>query len=584
MSETESHVSINYPKSRQRKLNSSIRLMHRRGLVNMSRRLVQNHLTSSGDWRNLRGLQTFPVEESRVNQSINSGASLRNNNVSLAKKVSELQIELNTQKMAAQKANIGLVKCHVELMRLQSYEEARERIKNAFLNIHESLCSQMGLGISVINLVKETMCLLDSNGSSNQVTKCNFINLPLNPLPPGETSNVGPSSQPFEENLSVPSFPVTEEEELPETLATARTCVSQNNDDAEKETLTRKTVEKEINDNLDFNSPIHSPINSFRHLENSLQHHSTSESPVINLQALCNQDSDVVPTSTTETATVPPPVGVVNRNENNVVVHHEDCSTRSHLVRQARLNSKPIIDTSSFLEPPVVKRKTKKVVKRRLIRSADSKNTKTMKQNDDINKTDGKSRSKSLKVRKTNNPDIVESVPQQTGRIIETCFRRPEVVLLSTDRIIHHLLSKRGNKRQDQRRSSPTVLQVRSLLIVVVVTKRTLQGMKENYHRELNPQISGSQPPDSNTKESNSRKGKFRRLYLHDHGDENDAVGSSSNSTAPSKSLRNKSKSTANIVVDPLITTNKITLFHWQTSAFTWSISAANIGEITGIG
>ncbi|CAH8866259.1 unnamed protein product [Trichobilharzia szidati] len=551
MSETESHVSIKYPKSRQPKLNSSIRLMHRRGLLNTSRRLVQKS----------------------VNQSINSGASLRNNNVSLAKKVSELQIELNTQKMAAQQANIDLVKCRVELMRLHSYKEARERIKNAFLSIHESLCSQMEMGISVISLVKETMCLLDSNESSNQVTKCpsilgdttvdfdatlsicrgltrrahvtrrdfrhrEFNNIPvmensphaltnnpieeiqclgthgnntnedrytndqqLNPLPPGETSNVGPSSQPFEENLSVPSFPAAEEEEeLPEILATPRTCVSQNKDDAERETLTRKNVEVEINDNLDFNSPIHSPVNSFRHLENSAQHHSTTESPVINLQAVCNQNSDVVPTSRTETVTMPPPAGVVNRNENNVVVHHDDGSTRSHLVRQARLNSKPIIDTSSFLEPPVVKRKSKKVVKRRLIRSADSeddddnddcdkgKNTKTMKQNDDdINKTDGKSRSKSLKVRKTNNPDIVESVPQQTGRIIETCFRRPEVVLLSTERIIHHLLSKRGNKRQDQRRGSPPVLQVRSLLIV---TKRTLQGMKENYHRELNPQMS----------------------------------------------------------------------------------------------
>nr|CAH8866636.1 unnamed protein product [Trichobilharzia regenti] len=686
MSETGSRISISYPKSRQRKLNSSIRLMHSRALLNTSRRLVQRS----------------------VNQSINSGTSLRNNNVSLAKKVSELQIELNSQRMAAQQANIDLVKCRLELMRLQSYKEARERIKNAFLNIQESLCSQVELGMSVINLVKETMSVLESNESSNQVTKCpsilgdttfdldatvsilrgitrrghvtgrdfrrrEFNNIPemensprtltdnfieevrclgtdgnntnedkytndqeLNPLPLGETSNVGRPSHPSEGNLSVPSSPAPaeEEEQLPEILATPRSCVSPNkDDDVEKETLRRETVGE---------------------------------------------------TNETATVTAPPPVDVVNRNENNAVVPHEDWSTRSHLVRRARLNAKPIIDTSSFLEPPVVKKKKKKVVKRRLIRSADSedddddddddgddgkgKNAGTMKNNDDGNKTDGKSRSKGLKVRKTNNPDIVESVPQQTtGRIIETCFRRPGQLTFKVDaknplnicarsgtvvnrqnnpssaveqgkqqrktrsktRFIDCIT---GSKSPDSRSSDkenmagnerklpqgiksanvfdlsmnqtanlsvlpPTLNDLRIIKqgekyqqqveglkdrqgdstegkissTAAATRKRPVLGELQLQNGEVNspigdnrrpsvllvPLVSGNQPPDSDAKESKSRKGKFRRLCLHDDGDENGAVGSNNNNnngTAPRKSLRNKRKSIDNVVVDPLIT------------------------------
>lgn len=69
-----------------------------------------------------------------VNQSFTSATSLRANNASLAKKLAELQVELNNQKTATQQANIELLNCRMEVVRLQAYKEAKERIKVSYTN------------------------------------------------------------------------------------------------------------------------------------------------------------------------------------------------------------------------------------------------------------------------------------------------------------------------------------------------------------------------------------------------------------------------------------------------------------------
>ncbi|VDQ08169.1 unnamed protein product, partial [Trichobilharzia regenti] len=117
------------------------------------------------------------------------------------------------------------------------------------------------------NFIEEVRCLGTDGNNTNEDKYTN--DQELNPLPRGETSNVGRPSHPSEGNLSVPSSPAPaeEEEQLPEILATPRSCVSPNKgDDAEEETLRRKPVGE---------------------------------------------------TNETATVTAPPPVDVVNRNENN---------------------------------------------------------------------------------------------------------------------------------------------------------------------------------------------------------------------------------------------------------------------------
>ncbi|KAH8856960.1 hypothetical protein KSF78_0009376 [Schistosoma japonicum] len=103
MSGSGPHISITFRKSKKPRLNDSVKIVRNRGLLNTSRRLLQKS----------------------INQSINSATSLRTNNASLAKKLAELQIELNNQKLAAQQANIELLKCRMELARLQAYKQQK---------------------------------------------------------------------------------------------------------------------------------------------------------------------------------------------------------------------------------------------------------------------------------------------------------------------------------------------------------------------------------------------------------------------------------------------------------------------------
>ncbi|CAH8619572.1 unnamed protein product [Schistosoma bovis] len=143
MSGSRPHISITFRKSKKPQLNDSVRIMRNRGLLNTSRRLLQKS----------------------VNQSFTSATSLRANNASLAKKLAELQVELNNQKMATQQANIELLNCRMEVVRLQAYKEAKERIKACILNVHELLCSQIEMGMSMMNYVKDSISVLDKNDS-----------------------------------------------------------------------------------------------------------------------------------------------------------------------------------------------------------------------------------------------------------------------------------------------------------------------------------------------------------------------------------------------------------------------------------
>ncbi|CAH8551895.1 unnamed protein product [Schistosoma turkestanicum] len=109
----------------------------------------------------------------------------------------------------------------------------------------------------------------------------------------------------------------------------------------------------------------------------------------------------------------------INENKEDVIniVDHTDHKTqlaRPHLVRQARLNSKPIIDTSSFMDSFIVEKpikQKKKPVRNRLIRVRDS---------DDESEVDD--------VNNKGNPlkdNVNVGGGGGGGRVIETCFRRP---------------------------------------------------------------------------------------------------------------------------------------------------------------
>ncbi|CAH8594692.1 unnamed protein product [Schistosoma mattheei] len=67
--------------------------------------------------------------------------------------------------MATQQANIELLNCRMEVVRLQAYKEAKERIKACILNVHELLCSQIEMGMSMMNYVKDSISVLDKNDS-----------------------------------------------------------------------------------------------------------------------------------------------------------------------------------------------------------------------------------------------------------------------------------------------------------------------------------------------------------------------------------------------------------------------------------
>ncbi|CAI2733026.1 unnamed protein product [Schistosoma spindalis] len=470
MSGPRPHISITFRKSKKPQLNDSVRIMRNRGLLNTSRRLLQKS----------------------VNQSFTSATSLRANNASLAKKLAELQVELNNQKMATQQANIELLNCRMEVARLQAYKEAKEKIKACILNIHELLCSQIEMGMSMMNYVKDSISVLDKNDSlellsnptssllgetavdlnafdsvcrkeftkpAQQITEENVCQLsivyPEVQSPSSSTSLItgpvkmafSPKDQSIANNIStnrinnnrlnIQPMPLIETlntdvkssqsirqeplvvvvpscEVLPEILTSPITCISENN-------ITSKRclpiVDTNVN-NVDLdndNDNTHKNISPIKFSVQSLPQSciSVNKPSVVDSK---NIDQLVVPDLVNSCC---------SKNKEyvvNPVDHHAIQSARPHLVRQARLNSKPIIDTSSFMDSFIVKttttkEKKKKSGKHRLIRVKDSDDEEG---EDDVNKLE-------------NNIGVVGGDEDGGGRVIETCFRRPGELVFRVD-------------------------------------------------------------------------------------------------------------------------------------------------------
>ncbi|CAH8619599.1 unnamed protein product [Schistosoma bovis] len=472
MSGTRPHISITFRKSKKPQLNDSVRIMRNRGLLNTSRRLLQKS----------------------VNQSFTSATSLRANNASLAKKLAELQVELNNQKMATQQANIELLNCRMEVVRLQAYKEAKERIKACILNVHELLCSQIEMGMSMMNYVKDSISVLDKNDSlellsnptssllgetvvdpnafdsvcrkeftkpAQQITEQNVRQLsivyPEVQSPSSSTSLItGPVKMAFSPNdhsiaknistnhsnnnrFNVQPIPLIEtlntdvkssqsirqeplkpscEEVLPEILTSPITCISENNIASKR---CPPIVDTNVN-NVDLDND--------DHIEDTYINISAVHFSVQSLPQSCvsvNNKPSVIDSKNIDQLVVPNLVNGCNSKNNecvvNLVDHHEMQSARPHLVRQARLNSKPIIDTSSFMESFFVKtttkEKKKKSGKHRLIRVRDS---------DDEGESDI-----NIKGDKLKNNIVVGGDEDGSGRVIETCFRRPGELVFRVD-------------------------------------------------------------------------------------------------------------------------------------------------------
>ncbi|CAH8604679.1 unnamed protein product [Schistosoma intercalatum] len=447
--------------------------MRNRGLLNTSRRLLQKS----------------------VNQSFTSATSLRANNASLAKKLAELQVELNNQKMATQQANIELLNCRMEVVRLQAYKEAKERIKACILNVHELLCSQIEMGMSMMNYVKDSISVLDKNDSlellsnptssllgetvvdpnafdsvcrkeftkpAQQITEQNVRQLsivyPEVQSPSSSTSLItGPVKMAFSPNdhsiaknistnhsnnnrFNVQPIPLIEtlntdvkssqsirqeplepscEEVLPEILTSPITCISENNIASKR---CPPIVDTNVN-NVDLDND--------NDIEDTYKNISPVHFSVQSLPQSCvsvNNKPSVIDSKNIDQLVVPNLVNSCNGKNNECVVnsvdHHEMQSARPHLVRQARLNSKPIIDTSSFMESFIVKtttkEKKKKSGKHRLIRVRDS---------DDEGENDINIKGDKLK----SNIGVVGGDEDGSGRVIETCFRRPGELVFRVD-------------------------------------------------------------------------------------------------------------------------------------------------------
>ncbi|CAH8616971.1 unnamed protein product [Schistosoma guineensis] len=466
MSGSRPHISITFRKSKKPQLNDSVRIMRNRGLLNTSRRLLQK-----------------------------SATSLRANNASLAKKLAELQVELNNQKMATQQANIELLNCRMEVVRLQAYKEAKERIKACILNVHELLCSQIEMGMSMMNYVKDSISVLDKNDSlellsnptssllgetvvdpnafdsvcrkeftkpAQQITEQNVRQLsivyPEVQSPSSSTSLItGPVKMAFSPNdhsiaknistnhsnnnrFNVQPIPLIEtlntdvkssqsirqeplepscEEVLPEILTSPITCISENNIASKR---CPPIVDTNVN-NVDLDND--------NHIDDTCKSISPIHFSVQSLPQSCvsvNNKPSVIDSKNIDQLVVPNLVISCNSKNNECVVnpvdHHEMQSARPHLVRQARLNSKPIIDTSSFMESFIVKtttkEKKKKSGKHRLIRVRDS---------DDEGENDINIKGDKLK----NNIGVVGGDEDGSGRVIETCFRRPGELVFRVD-------------------------------------------------------------------------------------------------------------------------------------------------------
>ncbi|KAF8566622.1 hypothetical protein P879_10561, partial [Paragonimus westermani] len=104
-----------------------------------------------------------------VNRSVLRTASLKSNNASLAKRVAELQIELNSQRAATHEANVEACKLRLKLAQLHAYVESRSKLKENLLNLSELIVSMFEAGKSAFRCVNEATTLLDGGTSEQSV-------------------------------------------------------------------------------------------------------------------------------------------------------------------------------------------------------------------------------------------------------------------------------------------------------------------------------------------------------------------------------------------------------------------------------
>ncbi|VDO75509.1 unnamed protein product [Schistosoma curassoni] len=337
------------------------------------------------------------------------------------------------------------------------------------------------------------------------------------------------------------------EEVLPEILTSPITCISENNIASKR---CPPIVDTNVN-NVDLDND--------NHIEDTYKNISPVHFSVQSLPQSCvsvNNKPSVIDSKNIDQLVVPNLVNSWNSKNNECVVnpvyHHEIQSARPHLVRQARLNSKPIIDTSSFMESFIVKtttkEKKKKSGKHRLIRVRDS---------DDEGENDINIKGDKLK----NNIGVVGGDEDGSGRVIETCFRRPGELVFRVDskNNIFDLSMNRTadlsvlpptlndlrikHKEQQQQVNSNTEAQKDTTAKMAMTTrKRSVLGelqqqeddklysvVKNNNivdeHRRLSvvltPICDENQPPfDAPISNSKNNKRQFRRLYLFDQENE----------------------------------------------------------------
>ncbi|CAH8654456.1 unnamed protein product [Dicrocoelium dendriticum] len=120
-------------------LNTSIRLFRKNAALNTSRKILQKS----------------------VNRSIISAASLKSNNASLAKRLGELQIELQSQRTAAYNANIEANKLRLQLAQVHMCMESRNRLKECLVLLREQVTSMFEAGVNVTRCVDEVSRMLD---------------------------------------------------------------------------------------------------------------------------------------------------------------------------------------------------------------------------------------------------------------------------------------------------------------------------------------------------------------------------------------------------------------------------------------
>ncbi|CAL8109076.1 unnamed protein product [Calicophoron daubneyi] len=128
-------------------LNTSIRLFRKKSALDTSRRILK---------------------KSVINRSLLNATSLRNNNASLAKRVAELQIELNLERAATQEAKMEACNLRLQLCRAQSIISARTRMNGTVLSMREFTNTMLEAGMDLVRCINELATNLDTDLSESR--------------------------------------------------------------------------------------------------------------------------------------------------------------------------------------------------------------------------------------------------------------------------------------------------------------------------------------------------------------------------------------------------------------------------------